>query len=93
MPLEDQFRSLFNALKKYWLFYYNNFDKLNIESYNYFIPKLWVCTLLPYTTLGILAFIFRAPLADFRPFKKAESIHGTASWATQKQIKKNGSTL
>ncbi len=90
MTLDKQFVALFNALESYWSFYFKNFSRLKLESYDYFVVKLWVSTLFPYSTLGILAFIFRAPLMDFRPFKKEESIHGTASWATPKEIKKMG---
>ena len=90
MPIEDQFTSLFEALKRYWTFYINNISNLDKDSYNYFVPKLWICTLLPYTTLSILIFIFRAPLSDFRPFKKTETVHGESAWATKKQIKKMG---
>jgi type IV secretion system protein VirD4 len=36
-----------------------------------------------------LAFIFmiRAPLMDFRPFKKKESLHGDAHWATESELR------
>lgn len=35
----------------------------------------------------VTLFAARAPLLDFRPFKDAESIHGTAHWATETQIR------
>jgi type IV secretion system protein VirD4 len=38
----------------------------------------------------IMLFLMRAPLTDFRPFKRPESIHGDAAWATEKDIKKAG---
>lgn len=90
MPVIDQFIALIVAIKKYWGFYFENRSKLEISSYNFFIPKLWFATLFPYSTLGMLAFIFRAPIMDFRPFKKPESVHGNAAWATEAQIKKMG---
>ncbi|MBN67280.1 MAG: type IV secretion system protein VirD4 [Rickettsiales bacterium] len=33
-------------------------------------------------------FIMRAPLSDFRPFKKKETIHGDAKWATEEEIRR-----
>ena len=38
-------------------------------------------------SLGTL-FAMRAPLLDFRPFKKKESVHGDAHWATEGEIRK-----
>ena len=90
LPIKEQFTALGNDLKTYWLYYFKNRSTLEMNSLGYFIPKLWIITLLPYIFIAILAFIFRAPLMDFRPFKKTESIHGAASWANQKQIKKMG---
>jgi type IV secretion system protein VirD4 len=74
----------------YWKFYIQNYSKLTPGQYNYFVLKLWVATLLPYSGLMILAWIFRAPLTDFRPFKKPESIHGDSKWADMVAIKKMG---
>lgn len=44
------------------------------------------------SVLGFLIFLFviRAPLTDFRPLQKKESIHGDARWATETDIKKAG---
>ncbi len=88
--LIHQFLALTKAILGYWLFYFQNYSHLKFDSYTYFVPKLWVATFFPYTTLGILCIIFRAPLADFRPFKQKESIHGTAHWATSRDVKKMG---
>ncbi len=90
LPLEKQFITLWQGLYRYWEFYFKNFDKLKIDTHNYFILKLWIATLTPYTLLGLIGFVFRAPLGDFRPFKKPESIHGAAKWASAKDIKKMG---
>jgi type IV secretion system protein VirD4 len=90
LSLFQQFWVLTKAMTNYWSFYFQYFGQLNFDSYNYFVPKLWVSTLFPYTALAIMAFIFRAPLMDFRPFKKPESIHGNASWATSRRVKKMG---
>lgn len=90
LPIDKQFAYLSKALWTYWKFYLTNFDKFTFDSYSYFAVKLWSATILPYFVVGTLAFVFRAPLADFRPFQKAESIHGDAKWATMRDIKKMG---
>ncbi len=35
----------------------------------------------------MLLYMMRAPLIDFRPFKKKESLHGDAHWATESEIR------
>lgn len=90
LPLWQQYWVLTMAMINYWGFYFKHITQLKVESFNYFVPKLWLSTFFPYTALGILAIVFRAPIMDFRPFKKAESIHGDAKWATPRQIKKMG---
>lgn len=49
---------------------------------------LILATFAPIGILGMLAFFLRAPLSDFRPFDKEESLHGDAKWAGEKEIKK-----
>ncbi|MDA9817944.1 type IV secretory system conjugative DNA transfer family protein [Flavobacteriaceae bacterium] len=90
LPIHQQLIFLAKAMYGYWSFYFRNYEYLEISSQNYFVLKLWICTLAPYSTLFLLAFLFRAPLMDFRPFKKVETVHGDARWATQKEIKKIG---
>jgi type IV secretion system protein VirD4 len=90
LPINKQFSYLFSTMLTYWKFYLINSDKLTTESYNYFTTKLWITSLLPYTVLLTLGWIFRAPIMDWRPFKKPESIHGDAKWASPKDVKKMG---
>ncbi len=90
LTIDKQFIYLWNTIVAYWKFYFINSDKLTAESYNYFTTKLWITSLLPYTILLTLGWIFRAPIMDWRPFKKPESIHGDAKWATLKDVKKMG---
>jgi type IV secretion system protein VirD4 len=90
LPINKQFSYLFSTMLAYWKFYFINSDKLTTESYNYFTTKLWITSLLPYTILLTLSWVFRAPIMDWRPFKKPESIHGDAKWATLKDVKKMG---
>lgn len=90
VSFDEQFIYLAKGIGRYWSYYFQNYSQLTMSSAGYFIPKLWLATLVPFSLLGIFAFVFRAPLADFRPFKKEESIHGNARWAEDKDIKKMG---
>jgi type IV secretion system protein VirD4 len=90
LSIDKQFIYLYQTLAAYWKFYFANRTFLTSSSYNGFTTKLWVTSLLPYTILLILGWIFRAPLIDWRPFKAPESIHGDSHWATSKEIKKMG---
>ncbi len=90
LPIDKQTIYLYKTIIAYWKFYIINFEKLTKESYNGFVPKLWVSSTLPYLFLMTVCWIFRAPLMDWRPFVKPESIHGDAHWATPKEIKKMG---
>jgi type IV secretion system protein VirD4 len=90
LPIDKQFSYLYRTLVAYWKYYISHYDKLTASSYNGFALKLWITTTLPYLLLTTFAWIFRAPLMDWRPFKKAESVHGNSAWATPKQIKKMG---
>ncbi len=90
LPINKQFIYLWKTLVAYWNFYLQNHDKLTAQSYNHFTTKLWISSLLPYTALLSLAWIFRAPLIDWRPFKPTESIFGSSHWATPREVKKMG---
>lgn len=90
LPITKQFLYLWKTLLAYWTFYFHNYDKLTSSSYNHFTTKLWISSLLPYTALLSMGWIFRAPLLDWRPFKKPESIFGDSHWATTQEVKKMG---
>lgn len=90
LNIDKQFIYLYNTLLAYWKFYFANSDRLTSSSYDGFTTKLFIFTFLPYGILLIIAWLFRAPILDWRPFKKPESIHGDAHWATNKEIKKMG---
>ncbi len=90
LGMYDQFAYLAKTIYAYWKFYLVNHSKIKPGQYNFFVAKLWITTLLPYSFLLSAAWVFRAPLADFRPFKKPESIHGDSKWATNKDLKKMG---
>jgi len=90
LSIDKQFIYLFRTMVAYWKFYFINSDKLTTTSYNGFVLKLWLTSTLPYFFLLTIGWVFRAPLMDWRPFKKPESIHGNAKWAGPKEIKKMG---
>lgn len=90
LPIGKQFAYLYKTLATYWKFYFMNRNNLTNTSLNGFVPKLWIITALPYTVLLVFSWIFRAPIMDWRPFKKPESIHGDSKWATSKDLKKMG---
>lgn len=98
LPDMDKIMGLWNILIKYWIFYFKNLSYLDWNSsvptttsqINYFVPKLYLTTFIPYTILSIILWNIRAPLMDWRPFKKPESIHGNAKWASDGEISKMG---
>ncbi len=90
LPIASQFLYFIKAISFYWAYYIKNFSKLGLTDNSFFALKLWISTFLPYSLLFSFGWVFRAPLIDWRPFKKPESIHGDAKWATPKQIKKMG---
>ncbi len=71
---------------KFWYLYH---DRLPPNEQN---VALELFGPLAAAVLGYLVFLFtiRAPLVDFRPLQKKESIHGDARWATEEDIKKAG---
>ncbi|AHX11634.1 type IV secretory system Conjugative DNA transfer family protein [Neorickettsia helminthoeca str. Oregon] len=52
--------------------------------------KLAVSLAIPFGILGVGFYMLRAPIMDWRPFKKKESVHGDARWATEREIRKIG---
>lgn len=90
LPIHKQFIFLAQTMWEYWRFYFDNRQELNLSSNNYLVPKIWSCSFGPLLVLLTIAFIFRAPLIDFRPFKKEETIHGDARWAKANEVKKMG---
>jgi type IV secretion system protein VirD4 len=80
----------YKAFTTLWQYWWTYKFKLTVHANSYFVVKLFLGTLLPYLVIGTLAFVFRAPLMDWRPYKKRESIHGDAKWASEKEIKDAG---
>ncbi len=74
----------------WWGQWWHNRSKLSISYKEYFVVKLFLLTIIPFIVLGLSGWMLRAPLMDWRPFKKTESVHGDARWADEKAIKKAG---
>ena len=86
----DQIAIIGKTFASYWSYFFSNYSKINIYSNNGFIVKLFLATMLPLIIFSALLWFFRAPIIDWRPFKKPESVHGDAHWATNAEIKKMG---
>lgn len=74
---------MFYQLFQYW----SATDNYSIPYFEY---KFLIPSIAGFTAGGFFLFIFRAPLMDFRPFKKKESLHGEAKWGTLRDAKKIG---
>ena len=74
----------------YWSVWWQHKTQLGITDQSYFVPKLFLGTLFPPVLMVILGFMLRAPLMDWRPYQKKESVHGDAKWATESDIRKAG---
>lgn len=67
---------------QYW---WQNRASLNTTDFNiYFFGPIVIGVI----TSILMIFFIRAPLMDFRPLRKKESIHGDARWASEKEVKK-----
>ncbi|MDA0781934.1 MAG: type IV secretory system conjugative DNA transfer family protein [Rickettsiales bacterium] len=84
---------------EYWKVWWDNkytlkpLDGIVLSNGNiskFFVIKLFAATIFPVISMGTLILIFRAPLMDWRPFRKKESLHGDAKWATDKDLEKAG---
>ncbi len=73
-----------------WLYVNHNHPAVTASYNGFFVTRIMSITFAPIGLVSLLAFIFRAPLMDFRPFRKKETIHGDARWATEKDIRKAG---
>ncbi len=81
---------LFASFVTYWSFYIEYYALIGFATKSFFLPKLLALTVIPYGSILFLAWKFREKIAEMRPYKKAESLHGDAHWATSKEIKKAG---
>jgi type IV secretion system protein VirD4 len=73
----------------YVVWAYKNFSHLTLE-YNNYLPLKLAISSIPFGILFILMIIYREQIKNFEPYKKKESVHGDAKWATEKDVKKAG---
>lgn len=88
-PFYD-FLSFWSYLINSWKYWWHYKSSIKIQYENFFVVKLFVLTLAPMFIIGVMVMSFRAPLFDWRPFKKKESVHGDAKWATEADIQSAG---
>lgn len=62
----------------------------NLKYENYLFFKYIFCLFVTQLIYIIFVWIYRRKIYAVRPFKKGESVHGSAHWATQSDIKKAG---
>lgn len=67
-----------------------NYKAITFSYHNHLLLRIIVCSTLPVILLIGVIIRWKSELYELRPFKKAESIHGDAKWATEKEIKKAG---
>ncbi len=63
--------------KQWWL----HRASIKLAYKQYFVVKLFALTIMPFLVFITLGWTLRAPLMDWRPFKKKESVHGDAKQA------------
>ncbi len=95
-------KSLFILVKEQGLWWWNNLPNLInyyksissplgfIQYYNYFVVRYFLSLTIPSVIYLILIYKYKDGLYAKRPFQDAESIHGDARWATEKDIVKAG---
>ncbi len=71
----------------YMDYYWPNRSHPGINNFT-FLSKIFGPFIGGFTFSAIMLFWLRAPLIDFRPFEKKETVHGDAHWATEGEIKK-----
>ena len=76
----------FNTLYELIVFWVNNFDAITFEYDNYFMARIIGAILVPMLLIGFLTWNFRSSLYNLRPYRKKESVHGDARWATEDDI-------
>jgi type IV secretion system protein VirD4 len=74
----------------WWGQWWEHKSQISIDYKSFFVIKLFAFTAFPPVLLGMMGYLFRAPLMDWRPYEKKESVHGDAKWATEKDIRKAG---
>lgn len=90
LPFIEQISIMINMFKEFWNYWFQNKASLSFSSNDSFTAKLFISSFLPISTYLILFYIFRDKIMEFKPFKEQESVHGTAHWATPREVRKAG---
>lgn len=75
---------------KYYVWWMTNFMHIPLDYHRHLLLRLSGSIALPVFICAILVYNFRHFLYEKRPFKREESLHGDARWATEKDIKGAG---
>jgi type IV secretion system protein VirD4 len=68
-----------------WKYWWTNRALLTDSA---FYMYLFGPPVISMATSALFIFLIRAPLMDFRPFRKKETVHGDARWGTEVDIRK-----
>ena len=67
-----------------------NEEALSWSDYQHFKLKVYISSAGPVFFFSFLIWYFRHEIYELRPYKKEESLHGDARWASEKDIKDAG---
>ena len=86
----DQVTTALNTITQLWTSFLNNKQEITLTNYNYFLPKLIFGSFFPISIYGVIILLFKDFLLEWKPFREEESRHGSAHWATPREIQKAG---
>jgi len=74
----------------YYAYWYQYRTAITFSMNNYFVVKLLCGTFIPLLFFSWLLWHYRHDIYEKRPYKKEESLHGDARWASESDIKGAG---
>jgi type IV secretion system protein VirD4 len=80
----------FSILYTWYIWWLANYQAISFNYHNYFMGRILASTFVPLLLTIYLVLHYRHELYERRPFKKEESLHGDARWATEVDIKSAG---
>jgi type IV secretion system protein VirD4 len=66
------------------------FTAAGYSTSSYLVPKVLSIVLAPFLIAGTIMYIFRGQIMEWRPYKKRETVHGSARWASDADVKRAG---
>ena len=90
LPFVEQVSVMIDAFVEYWNFWFQNKVRLGLFANDYFTIKLFFASFFPLCCYLTVFYIYRDDIREFKFFKEQESVHGTAHWATPREVKKAG---